>query len=113
MFCRTGDVIFNINLKLSLQNHDHVFSLQVQRKIYLGSRITVDLNAMCIKVPRPSQTMWLIRSHWNPGEQGVEGRDQWHNGLCQTAPRNAQAICGDNPDAISSIMGPHSSHKQT
>lgn len=78
-----------------------------------GSQIAVDLDTKCIKLADLSQTIWLIHSHSNPSEQGVEGRDQWHNRLCQTALQNAQTICGDNPDAISSIIGPHSSQKQT
>lgn len=49
------------------------------------SGITVDLDTKCIKLADPSQTIWLIHSHSGPSEQGVEGRDQWHNRLCQTA----------------------------
>lgn len=43
------------------------------------SRITVDLDTKCIKVADASQTIWLIRSHSGASEQGVEGRDRWHN----------------------------------
>lgn len=78
-----------------------------------GSQIAVDLDTKCIKLADLSQTIWLIHSHSNPSEQRVEGRDQWHNRLCQTGLQNAQTICGDNPDAISSIIGPYSTQKQT
>lgn len=77
------------------------------------ARITVDLDTKCIKLVDLSQTIWLIHSHSSPSEQGVEGRDQWHNRLCQTALQNAQTICGDNPDAIRAIISPHSTQKQT
>lgn len=72
----------------------------------LRSQITADLDTKCIKLADLSQTIWLIHSHSKPSEQGVEGRDQWHNRFCQTALQNAQTICGDNPDAISSIIEP-------
>lgn len=67
----------------------------------------------CMKLADLSQTIWLILSHSGRSEQGVEGRDRWHNGCCQTCLKNAQTICGDNPDAIRAITAPHSAHKQT
>lgn len=71
-----------------------------------GSQITVDLHTKCIKLADLSQTIWLIRSYSSTCEQGVVGRDHWHNRLCQTALQNAQIICGDNPDAIRAIIAP-------
>lgn len=71
-----------------------------------GSHITVDLHTKCIKLADLSQTIWLIHSYSSTSEQGVVGRDQWHERLCQTALQNAQAICGDNPDAIRAIIAP-------
>lgn len=71
-----------------------------------GSQITVDLRTKCIKLADLSQTVWLIHSYSSTSEQGVVGRDQWHNGLCQIALQNAQTICGDNPDAIRAIIVP-------
>lgn len=71
-----------------------------------GSQITVDLHTKCIKLADLSQDIWLIHSYSSTSEQGVVGRDQWHNGLCQIALQNAQTICGDNPDAIRAIIAP-------
>lgn len=71
-----------------------------------GSHITVDLHTKCIKLADLSQTIWLIHSYSSTSEQGVVGRDQWHERLCQTALQNAQTICGDNPDAIRAIIAP-------
>lgn len=79
-----------------------------RRRSWRGS-VAVDLHTKCIKLADRSQTIWLILSYSSPSEQWVEGRDQWHNGLRQTA---AQTICGDNPDAIRAIMAPFS-QKQT
>lgn len=105
-----------------MKNYRSLASLNVLFSVHMetaqvggrtGALDHVDFDTKCIKLADLSQTIWLIHSHSGPSEQGVEGRDQWHNRLCQTASQNAPTICGDNPDAISSIMGSHSTHKQT